>query len=190
MPELTDLELNDDVADLFGVEQQQIDEELVAVDGEVHLSADEREAWSELGEGVLEPLSQRCLDRPFPGPLGEVEEVEDVGVLDDLLGLVGVDRIQVVGEIARRGADPAVQAGGDVVLEHRPGPAVGGVASRVPVPRVNVVKLVEQGADVTPRQFPNGPLENCVPVGPGGGEGTHVLQVGRRQPGHSGKLSA
>jgi hypothetical protein len=56
----------------------------------------------------LQPLGQRGLDRPLPPTLGQVQEVEDLRVLDDLLGLVGVDRLQVGGEIARRGADPAV----------------------------------------------------------------------------------
>jgi hypothetical protein len=59
----------------------------------------------------------------------------------------------LLGEIAGRGADPAVQAGGDVVLEHLPGPSVGGVTGGVPVSQCRVVELVEQGPNVPPRQF-------------------------------------
>lgn len=91
VPELTDLKLNDDVADLLGVEQQQIDEEFVAVDGEVDLPADEGEPRAELGEDVLKAVGQGGFDGPLAGSGGEVEEVEDIGVLDDLLGLVGVE---------------------------------------------------------------------------------------------------
>jgi len=121
----------------------------------VHLPTDEREPRTKLGESVLQSSSQRGLDRPLAGPFGEVEEVEDVGILDDLLRLVGVDRVEVIDEVGGGGADPAVQAGRDVVLQHLPGPRVAGVVSGVPVPQVRVVELVEQCAHVTPRQFPH-----------------------------------
>ena len=46
-------------------------------------------------------------DGPLTGAGGGVEEVEDVGVLGDLLGLVGVDRHEVVGEVGGCNAGPA-----------------------------------------------------------------------------------
>jgi hypothetical protein len=107
------------------VEEEQVDEELVPVEGEPDLAADEGEPRAELGQGVLEAFGQGSLDGTLPGPLGQVQEVEDVGVLDDLLRLVGIDGVQVVGEVAGGGPDASVQAGGDVVLQDLPGPAVG-----------------------------------------------------------------
>lgn len=60
--ELAGFEFNDDVAGLFDVEEQQIDVEVVPVDVEVHLTANECETWAEFaerfrdsaGEGVFE----------------------------------------------------------------------------------------------------------------------------------------
>ena len=93
VPELTDLQLDDDVADLLGVKQQQIDEALVAVDGEMDLAANERELGAKLGQGLLQPTGQGSLDRALTRSLGQVKEVEDVRILHNLLGLVGVDRL-------------------------------------------------------------------------------------------------
>ena len=165
------------------MEQQQVDQELVAIDGERHLPADEGESRAEFGEGVLESFGQGGLDGTFAGPLGEVEEVEKVGILDDLLGLVGVNRVEMVDEVARCGADPAVQAGRDVVLENLSGPAVDRVPFGVLVPQGRVVELIEQGPDVPPGQFPNAAWGNRFRR-PRGGEGAHVLQVRCRQAGH------
>lgn len=102
---------------------QQVDEELVAVDGEVHLPVDEREPRAELGQGLLQPAQSAQAQSLVPGPSGQGEEVEDLRILDNLLRSITVDRLEVIGEVGRRGAHPTVQAGGDVVLQHLPRPA-------------------------------------------------------------------
>lgn len=83
-----------------------------------------------------------------------------------------------------------MQAGADVVLEHRPRPAVERVALGVLVPQCGVAELVKQGADVAPRQFPNGRWKIASGWGRAGAKGPHVLQVGRRQAPHVGELPA
>jgi len=128
------LELDHDEAGLGPVEEQQVDVEVVAVDFEVVLPADEREAVAELEQERLEPRDQGVLEVTFGGGLGEVEEVQDVGVAGELLGELAVGGGELGGEVGWGGPDPMVQVGGDVVGEDVAGPAVfegrGGAAVR------------------------------------------------------------
>ena len=135
--------------------------EVLVVDGEPVLAADEREAWAEFGEGVLQPIGQSLFQCPLGGSFGEVEEVEDVWVSDDLPGLIGVKRVQLVVEIAGRGTDPLMQSGRDVMFQYRTRPSATGITVGIPIPQRWVSDLVKQCADVPPRQFPNGSLGNC-----------------------------
>ena len=79
--EPADLELDDDVAQLLEVEEEQVDMEVVAVDLEVDLAPDIGESSPELQQGLLEPVHQGLFDISFPGVLGDGEEVQDVRVL-------------------------------------------------------------------------------------------------------------
>jgi len=88
--EAADLEFDHDEAGLGPVEEQQVDVEVVAVDLEVVLPANEREAVAELEQERLEPRDQGVLEVAFGGGLGEVEEVQDVGVAGELLGELAV----------------------------------------------------------------------------------------------------
>lgn len=72
------------------------------------LPADEREAVAELEEEVLQSGHQRGFEFSFGGSVGEVEEVEHVGVTDELVGEVGVAGGELVGEIGGRRSDPLV----------------------------------------------------------------------------------
>jgi len=83
--EPADLELDDDEAGLRPVEKQQVDVEVVAVDGEVVLPGDEREPVAELEQERLQPLDQSRLEVPFGGRTGQVEEVQNVGIAGQLL---------------------------------------------------------------------------------------------------------
>ena len=60
--------------------------EVLAVDGEPVLAADERETRAEFSQSVLQPVGQGLFQRPFGGSFGEVQEVEDVRVPDDFPG--------------------------------------------------------------------------------------------------------
>lgn len=50
--ELARFQLDDDVAELLGVKEEEVDEEVVAINVKVDLAVDEREAGAELAEGV------------------------------------------------------------------------------------------------------------------------------------------
>ena len=82
----SDLELDHDEAGLGPVEEQQVDVEVVPIDLEVVLPADEGEAVAKLEQERLEPRDQGILQVSFIVGLGEVEEVQDVGVAGELLG--------------------------------------------------------------------------------------------------------
>jgi len=96
--ELADLELDDDVAQLLHVEEEQVDREVVAVDLEAHLAAHESEAPTELGEGLLDPVHERLLELALGDGAAEAEEVEDEGILREVPGELGLARIETVGE--------------------------------------------------------------------------------------------
>ena len=55
------------------------------VNAEVHLPSDEREAASQLADGVHDPIHQRLLKVAFRSPVAQVEELQHVRVFRDLL---------------------------------------------------------------------------------------------------------
>ena len=67
--------LDDDVAQLVDVEEEQVDGEVVTVDLEAHLTAHEREPPAELREGLLDPVHERLLELALGDGAAEAEEV-------------------------------------------------------------------------------------------------------------------
>jgi hypothetical protein len=58
----------------------------------VDLAADEGEAHAEFEQEFLDVRQQGVFDRPLVGVVAQVEEIEDVGILGDLLSEVGLRR--------------------------------------------------------------------------------------------------
>lgn len=84
--EFTDLEFDDEVAQLLDVEEQQVKVEVVASDLEMHLSSDEGELRPELTQGVDNPIHQ-CLPEIALGYLaGQAKKLEGVRAFGCLLG--------------------------------------------------------------------------------------------------------
>ncbi len=83
--ELAGLEFDDDVTELLDVEKQQVDVEVVAVDLEVHLPADERESVAELAERVDDPVDECLLEMAFLHVAVEGEKVQHVRIFRQLL---------------------------------------------------------------------------------------------------------
>jgi hypothetical protein len=83
--ESAEFELDDEESGLDPVEEQQIDVEVVAVDGEVVLPPDEGEAVAELEQKLLHLVDQGGLKVAFGYGAGDVEEIQDVGVAGQLL---------------------------------------------------------------------------------------------------------
>ncbi len=137
------------------MEEQQVDGEVVPVNVEVHLSADELEPFSEFAEGVDDPVDECLLEVAFLRVPVEGEEVQQVGVLRDLLRQIRVPRREDLGEVRRRRPQPGVRCGTDLVLEHVPRPSVRGGPSGVPVAEVVVIEPVKEDRDVAPGQLCN-----------------------------------
>lgn len=184
------LEFDDDVAQLLNVEEQQIDVEVVPIDVEMHLSANERESGAEFTHRVEDSIDHALLEFAFGGVAADGEELERVRILGEFLRLVGIQPLKGAGKVAGRCGLPLVQPRHDLVGEHRPTPPMVCVFGGVPVAQLLVVQLVEQLDDVTPRQFSNGSLENCIEFRPRFGEAAHVLQIRWREALHGGELIA
>jgi hypothetical protein len=71
------------------MKEEQVEVEILAVDGETHLASYEREAHPELQEEVAHVLDEPVFEVRAPALGAEQEEVEDVGVLERLLREVG-----------------------------------------------------------------------------------------------------
>lgn len=106
--EPADLQLDHHEARLNPVEEEQADVEVVVVDGEVVLAADEREPVPQFEEYLFEACHQCRFEFSFRGPLVEIEEIEDVRVADELLCEVGVLWRKMVRKIRRCGTYTAM----------------------------------------------------------------------------------
>ena len=142
------------------MEHEEIDEEFVAVDVEPILAADEGEPGAELEEESFDVGDQGPFEVAFGDRISEGEELQVVGVFDELLHELGVAGGESGGEVGRGGADTAVQLAHDLVDEHGPGPAVFDRRSGVPFPHLGVVGLVEQLHVMPPRQLGSNLLHN------------------------------
>lgn len=168
--ELTCLELHYDVAQLFEMEEQQVDEELIAVHVERDLPADEAESAAQLSEGLYGAFHQRLLEFPLRVARLDAKEVEDVRILRDLLRELGRTRVQDAIEVRRRPAEPQVSGGLDGVLERGTGPSVRQGLAGVPVPQFGTEELVQEHGDVALRQLRNRLLRNLGRSWPGPGK--------------------
>jgi hypothetical protein len=131
------------VSELLVVEEEEVDVEVAAVDVEVDLAADKREAGAEFAEAVDDPVHERLLELSLGRLTGEVEEVGDGGLLTELLGKVRVRGGKLTREDSRRGTDALARAVYDRINEDVAGPAVLGGSGGVLVAHVSVAKLVQ-----------------------------------------------
>ncbi len=82
------LEFHHDVAAELQMVEEQIEIEVWSPDLQMDLSADEGEARAEFQQEALDVVDQGLLDLPLAARVGGAEEVEQVGVLEDLGGHV------------------------------------------------------------------------------------------------------
>ena len=163
------------------VEEQEVEEEVLAGDTEAQLPADEREALPELQEEALDVVDEGLLDLPFAEIPGGPEEVEQVWVLCCLLGQVGIRGRKGLPEVADRPTAALVGLPVDLEFQNRTAPPVLDRLGRVPEPRLMVPQALQEHDLVAPRQLCNSLLHNCR-VRPGRRERPHVLQVAGREP--------
>jgi hypothetical protein len=111
-----------------------------------------------------QPSDERIFQIPLIVVGVQSEEVQIIGILQDLSGLVRLGRWKHVREVVRRSADPEVTTAVDVMPQYRPGPAMLNVLSGVPLADLVVIQAVQEHRDVSPRQSRNSLLRDwCGP---------------------------
>ena len=131
MGELVALEVDEDVAAEQAVVEDEVDEEVVIVEGEALLAGLEEEALPEFEEEGFQLVDDGGLQILFGivRLLGEAEELQDERVLDEIggffhdlaLGGEAADFFLVPGK-----GEALVEGGGDLALEFADRPLVGG----------------------------------------------------------------
>ncbi len=111
------LEFDDHIPELFDVEEQQIDEEVVALDIEVDLTTDEREPGAELTQSVDDALDEPILELALGGVPVDGEELERERILGDLLSQLGVWAFESARKVRRGRPLPRVQVRLDLVSQ-------------------------------------------------------------------------
>jgi hypothetical protein len=142
----------------------------------LHLSTDEREPRAELQQEALDVIDERLLDLALAADVGRPEEIEQVGVLEDLGSHVGAGRRQRRLEVVQRLAAPQVQSLLDLEGHDWARPPVLHGPARVPEPRLGIGQALEERGVVVPSQLCKRRLHNC-PLRPGSRKCPHVLEV-------------
>src|SRR5262249_37349098 len=118
------LEVNDHEAAQAEVVEQQVQGKVLTADFQVILLADKRAPDTQLQEELAEVLDQPLLHHGLLGGVGQGEEVERVGVLEDLTGQVRLRRREGALEVGDGLALTAIQAALDLKLQNIAAPAV------------------------------------------------------------------
>lgn len=177
------LQLDHDVTPQLEVVEEQVQEEVVATDLEMHLAADERKPGTELEQEVGDMLDQRRPDLPLQRLLAEPEEVQPIRILQRLPGQIGVRLRQSLLEVGDRLARPLDAPRLDLHHQDVARPTEPGGGSSVGEPTIGLLDLGEQNHVVAPRQSSNSLLDDCV-LWPGLCERPHVKQVRARETLH------
>lgn len=119
------------------------------------LASDEGGAGAEFDEEFTQVIHQSEFKVTFPRPMAEGEEVEIVGILDDLLGKIGLRVRQGVFEVGDGLAVALVGGGLDLENEDAARPAVFEGLGRIPKPGGGVLDFLDQDDVVAPRNREN-----------------------------------
>ena len=122
-----------------------------SADVEMHLTPDECEAGAEFEEECFNVLQQAHFDRTLVGVVAETEEVEEVGVLGDLLCEVRLRRRERLGEIGDGFALAFMKRGADLQGQDVATPAVLGGPPGIPEADGAVFYLLDEDDVVEPR---------------------------------------
>lgn len=175
-PEVAGLQLDDHIAAQLQVVEEQVEVEVVAPHLEVHLAADEGEAGTEFQEQLAQVLQQAAVDVTLAGVLGQAEEVEVVGVLEQGHSQFGLRRWEGAVEVGGRAALAAVEIRIDLCVEYCAAPAVGNRGLRVPDSLRLFPNALKKSNIVTPGQLSDKLSDNCL-VRPRLGKTPHTQQV-------------
>ena len=104
----------------FEVVKEEIDVEIAATDLQVHLAADEGKADTEFQEELADVIQESTFELPLTCIVGKREKVKIVGVLQDLMGKVGLGQRQGAFKVGQGLSLPVVvlqQKGYCILLE-------------------------------------------------------------------------
>ncbi len=152
---------------------------------EVNLSPDECKAAAEFEQEALDVIYKSLLDLALPSRISGTKEIEEVGVLEDLVRHVRVSGRQRGLEVGE--GLPVTLVGSVLDLQGKDvvGPARLCALARVPEALVRGAELLEQRDLMGPGNLCKRLLHNCS-VGPRGRKSAHVLEVARREATHVG----
>ena len=166
--ERADFQINDDEASQLEVIEQEVDVEIVVTDFHVNLPTHEGEAGAEFHEKILKVAEQTGFEFALVEGLFQGEEIEDVGIFQELGREVGLRRWQGALEIGDGLAVPFVGAALDLERQNIAAPAVLEGLPRIPEARGQVFHFLDENDVVRPGQLGNGPLPNLGVGGFGG----------------------
>jgi len=112
------------------------------------------------------------------GFAGEGQEVEVIGILQELLSQVGLERGKGARKVSLRLSLAAIETRLDLHDKNVPAPAILNSLFDVPGAFGGVLNLVEQPDIMAPGQLCNKLLHNCL-IRPSLGESPHIFEVTR-----------
>ena len=154
------LEFHDDIAFEPGVVEEEVDEELVAFDFQSELATDEGEARAQFQEEAGDMADEGILDVAFMRFIPEAEEIEVVGVFQNLCGKIGMDRGEPLLEVVHRCPLTQIQLVIDVQLQRGAGPGLPDCLTGIPFALGRIGDLGEERDNVEPGQLVSRLLTN------------------------------
>ena len=133
------LELHHDVTSEFQMIKKEIEVIIVGGKFEVDLSSYEREACAKFEQKTPDVIDEGLFDFPFAAWVRSAEEVEEIGVLENLGGHIRFDGWQRCIEISGRLALTLVSAGVNLDFENASRPAMCNACLGIPVPDIRVL---------------------------------------------------
>jgi hypothetical protein len=130
--------------------EKQVEVKLAVADGERVLAADEGKAATEFEQEFLDVGDEASLEFALLEGLGEGEEVEEVGVLEQALSEFGVNAGQRGGKVRDGGPLAFVGAVFDLGAEGFAGPAFLECLLGIPVAGRQILQLLDEDDVVEP----------------------------------------
>jgi hypothetical protein len=169
--------------------EEQIQVIVLAADFKVVLAADEREAFAEFEDKRAEMVDQTTFKIALQDIRAKRQEIEGIGVLEELLSELGLSSRQRPRKVCQRAALAGEQVALDLMDKNGSTPAMLDGLLSVPCTLLGCLDGIKKAYVVPPRQLCNDPLHK-FDVRPGCSKGPHIFQVSGRQPGHFRKNSA
>lgn len=176
-------QLDDDVAAELEVIEEKIERVVFIAHFQAHLPSDEGKAGAQLQKEFLDVIHQGPLDLRFTAWVRGAEEIEQVGIFEELRGHVGVCRRHGHREVVLRLARPEMELALDLNFRHVTAPPMGDGLADVERARVRVFDPLHDLEGVSPGQLRNRLLRNwaCWELT---GKNLHRQKVAHRKAAH------